>query len=129
MAAHEQSGGSAVPGEGATVAELWRALEEEGRAKVAAKDETISRLRAKIAFLHDQLDLRSRELAAEHERFNVIQRLALRRIEVLSATVAEQREDAPTAAPEIPGATEAPAEGDPPASWPARAWRKVRGER
>ena len=116
---------SAVSSEGAMVAELWRALEEEGRAKVAAKDETISRLDAEVAFLREQLDQRNRELAAEQERFNVIQRLALQRIKALTATVAEQREDAPPVVLEAKGATEGVPEGDP--SWLTAAWRKVRG--
>jgi hypothetical protein len=127
----------ASSGEGTTVAELWRALEEEGKATAAAKDETISRLAAEvaylrerenteIAFLREQLDQRSRELAAERERFDVIQQLALQRIEALTATVAEQREEALVAVQEPPGSTEGGAEGDP-SSWLASVIRKVRG--
>ena len=77
-------------------------------------------LAGEVAYLRERFDQRgmeleqpSRELAAERERADVIQQLALQRIEALTATVAEHRQGAPTAAPEAPGATEAPAEGDP----------------
>ena len=129
----------ATSAEGTTVAELWRALEEEGKATVAAKDETIGRLAAEVAYLRDrenteitflreQLDQRSRELAAERERFDVIQQLALQRIEALTATVGDQRQDAPTAAPEPPGRDEAASEDDRASpSWWTRTWRKLVG--
>ena len=108
---------SGAPSESATFAELWRALEEEGKATVAAKDETINRLAAEVAYLRDrenteitflreQLDQRSRELAAERQRFDVIQQLALQRIEALTATVAAQREDVPDGAEDGPGHAE-----------------------
>ena len=124
-------------GEGATVADLWRALEEEGQATIAAKDETIGRLaaevthlrdreNAEVAFLRDQLDQRSRELAAERERFDVIQQIALTRIEALTSGSSDQRQDASTDAPEPPGSTEGSSEGDP-SSWWATMLRKVRG--
>ncbi len=92
-----------VTGEGAMVAELWKALEEEGKATIAAKDETIGRLDAEVAFLREQLDQRSRELAAERERFDVIQQLALHRIEALTTGMGDQRESAPERAAEPPG--------------------------
>jgi len=77
-------GQSAVSGEGTATAELWRLLEDEKRETLTAKDETISRLAAEVAslrdrdnaevvYLRDQLDQRSRELAAERERADVIQ--------------------------------------------------------
>jgi len=124
-------------GEGTTVADLWRALEEQGKATIAAKDETIGRLAAEVAhlrdrenteitFLREQLDQRSRELAAERERADVIQQLALQRIEALTATVADQREDAPTTAPEAPGRDGSAREGDP-ASWWTRTWKRMSG--
>jgi len=47
---------------------------------LAAKDETITRLDSEVAYLRDQLDQRSRELAAERERSDVIQQMALGRI-------------------------------------------------
>jgi len=72
-------------GEGTTVAESWWALEDEVRATIAAKDETIGRLDAEVAFLREQLDQRSREHAAERERFDVIQRIALTGIEALTS--------------------------------------------
>ena len=80
--------------EGATVAELWRALEDEGGATIAAKDETIDRLDTVVAFLREQLDQRSRELGAERERFDVIQQIALTRIEALT-TGGDQQQDVP----------------------------------
>ena len=113
--------------EGSAVAELWRALEVE-RAEavataVASKRAMVDRLSDEVAYLRDrnnteitylrdqldqrgqELDQRSRELAAERERADVIQQLALQRIEALTATVVDQRQDAPTAAPEPPGHT------------------------
>ncbi len=111
---------------GATVAELWRALEDEGKATIAAKDETIGRLDAEVAFLREQLDQRSRELAAERERFDVIQQLALQRIEALTTGAVGQRRHAPTASQDVPGSTEGSREGAPP-SWLSRAWRRVSG--
>ena len=133
-----QTGGSSgLASDGGTVAELWRALEDEGKATVAAKDETISRLAAEVAhlrdrenteitFLREQLDQRSRELAAERERFDVIQQIALTRIEALTSGSGDQRESAPERAPEPPGSTEGVSEGDP-SSWLATMLRKVRG--
>jgi len=130
-------GQAATPAEGTTVADLWRALEEEGKATIAAKDETIGRLAAEVAhlrdrenaeitFLREQLDQRSRELAAERERFDVIQQIALTRIEALTSGMGEKREDAPGRAPEPPGRDEVASESDP-SSWWASALRKVRG--
>jgi len=89
-------------------------------AAVAAKQAMIDRLSDEVAYLRDrnnteitylqerlqhrdaELGQRGRELAAERERADVIQQLALQRIEALTATVAEQREEAPEAAPEPP---------------------------
>jgi len=113
---------------GATVAELWRALEDEGKATIAAKDETIERLDAEVAFLREQLDQRSRELAAERERFDVIQQLALQRIEALTTGMGDQRQDAPEHAPGAPGRDEGVSEGHP-SSWWASALRRMRGGR
>ena len=107
---------------------------------IAAKDALVERLADEVAYLRVQLDQRgreleqrgqeldqrSRELAAERERADVIQQLALQRIESLTATVADQREDAPERAPEPPGSTEGAAEGDP-SSWWGRTWRRVIG--
>jgi len=104
------------------------------RERVAATTETVNRLDAEVAYLRDQLDQRgkdleqrSRELAAERERADVIQQLALQRIEALTATIGDQRQDAPERAPESPGRDDGGLEGDPP-SWWSRTWRrKVRG--
>jgi hypothetical protein len=52
---------------------------------LAAKDETITRLDAEVAFLRDQLDHSRRELATERERFDVLHREALGRIPQLTA--------------------------------------------
>ena len=133
----QRSGSPRLASDGATMADLWRALEEEGKATIAAKDETIGRLAAEVAhlrdrenaeitFLREQLDQRSRELAAERERFDVIQQLALQRIEALTATVADQRQDAPERAAEPPGSTQGVSEGDP-ASWWTRTWKRMSG--
>ncbi len=95
-------GQAATSAEGTTVADLWRALEEEGKATIAAKDETIGRLAAEVAhlrdrenaeitFLREQLDQCSRELAAERERFDVIQQIAPTRIEALTSGSGDQR--------------------------------------
>ena len=103
------------------------------RERMAATTETVVRLDAEITYLRDQLDQRgqeleqrSRELAAERERANVIQQLALQRIEALTATTGDQREDAPGRAAEPPGRDEGAAEGDP-SSWLTTMLRKVRG--
>ena len=45
----------------------------------------VADLRADVAYLRDQLDQRSRELAAERERFDVLHREALGRIPALGA--------------------------------------------
>ncbi len=109
---------------------------------IAAKDALVERLADEVAYLRVQLDQRgreleqrgqeleqrSRELAAERERADVIQQLALQRIEALTTTVADQRESAPERAPEPPGSTEGVSEGDP-SSWWATMLRKVRGGR
>lgn len=134
--------------EGSDVAELWRALEVERveavAAAVAVKQAMIDRLSDEVAYLRDrnnteivflrerlehrdlELEQRSRELAAERERADVIQQLALQRIEVLTTTVAEQREDTPERAAEPAGSTQGASERDPP-SWWGRTWRRVIG--
>ena len=103
------------------------------RERMAATTETVVRLDAEVTYLRDQLDQRSkdldqrsRELAAERERADVIQQLALQRIEALTTTVADQRESAPERAAEPPGATEGVSEGDP-SSWWTRTWKRMSG--
>ena len=65
-------------------------------------------LRADVAYLRDQLDQRSRELAAERERADILHREALARIPVLPAgDVAGQ--DAPTPTPTLGSPTMFPA--------------------
>jgi Tfp pilus assembly protein FimV len=62
-------------------------------------------LRDEVAFLREQLAQRSRELAAERERFDVLHREALGRIPALGAgSVPEEPLSAPPAAPESPPA-------------------------
>ena len=100
---------------------------------MAATVETVNRLDSEITYLRDQLDQRgqeleqrSRELAAERERADVIQQLALRRIEALTPATDDYRHDAPTAAPEAPGRDGSAREGDP-ASWWTRTWKRMSG--
>ena len=107
---------------------------------IAAKDALVERLTDEVTYLRGQLDQRgreleqrgleldqrSRELAAERERADVIQQLALQRIEALTTGMGEKREDAPERAAEPPGSTEGASEGDPP-SWLGRTWRRVIG--
>jgi len=136
--------------EGSAIAELWRALEVE-RAEavaeaVASKQAIVDRLSDEVAYLRDrnnteitylrerleqrdlELEQRSRELAAERERADVIQQIALTRIEALTTGMGDQRESAPERAAEPPGSTQGASEGDP-SSWWATMLRKVRGGR
>jgi hypothetical protein len=91
-----------------------------GPAVLAAKDETIALLRDENAFLRAQLDHSRRELAAERERFDVIHRTALGRLEALTAGGTSQ--DAPVAAREAPHAAEAPDRAGDPSPSPRRPW-------
>jgi len=80
---------------------------------VAALRETVEILQADVAYLRDQLDQRSHELAAERERADVISQLALQRIPPLSAGLSndwkdEPRPEPPTASPEAQGEAETP---------------------
>ena len=78
-------------------------------------------LRADVAYLRDQLDQRSRELAAERERADILHREALARIPALLAgDVAGQ--DAPTPTPPLGSPTMFPAR-KPPAE--RRPWWRV----
>ena len=58
-----------------------------------------------------ELAQRSRELAAERERFDVIQQIALTRIEALTSGSGDHRQDAPERAPEPPGRDKVASEG------------------
>jgi hypothetical protein len=83
-----------------------------GSELVAAKDDMIAAQRQEIEFLRDQLDQKNREQAAERERFDVIHREALHRIEALTAGDADEPATMPQdASPTAPGATEAGAMG------------------
>ncbi len=91
------------------------------RTTAAAVDPLVETLREEVAYLRDQLDQRSRELASERERFDVLHREALARIPALSAG-----QDASVAAPFAPGAAQ-PAEATAARSlsrW-ATWWRRV----
>lgn len=55
----------------------------------------IESLKGEISFLRDQLDQRSRELASERERSDVLHREAFARIEALTAGLSSVSDDAP----------------------------------
>jgi len=72
---------------------------------LASKDAQIAQLAGETAFLRDQLDQRSRELAAERERADILHREALSRIPALGAGDAATPDDraaASTPAPVAP---------------------------
>ncbi|MDP9356860.1 MAG: helix-turn-helix domain-containing protein [Chloroflexota bacterium] len=72
-----------------------RTRPESGRTVAADPDPLVETLREEVAYLREQLAERSRELAAERERFDVLHREALARIPALGAG-----QDAPQASPE-----------------------------
>jgi hypothetical protein len=74
--------------------------------RAEAIEALIAGQREEIAFLRAQLDHSRRELAAERERFDVIHRTALARLEALTAGNTSQ--EAPVAAPAAPGTAERP---------------------
>jgi hypothetical protein len=89
----------------------------------------IEHLAAEVTFLRGQLDQRSRELAEERQRFDVIHREALGRIEALTAgPITDAGEDAPQARHVAPGEAHA---GDvataTPVPWWRRWWRSLQG--
>ena len=95
---------------------------------LAAKDALIDALQADVEYLRDQLDRRSRELAAERERFDVLHREALERIpRRLALTSGETEQDGAELRQDAPGAAETP-EPPPDASpsgflgWWRRLW-------
>jgi hypothetical protein len=102
---------------------------------VAAKDETIARLDAEVAYLRAQLDHGRRELAAERERFDVLHREALARIPAVGP--GENAPPAPVQRAEFgaergqgaaeggKAGTETPT-GGAPQEPPRRAWWRVR---
>jgi len=97
---------------------------------LAAKDETIAALTADVGFLRDQLDQARRDLAEANRTAVVARELDAQRIETrlkaLTAQIVDQRPDAPTIAPDAPGAPQG-AESTQPSSWWATMLRKVRG--
>ncbi len=72
-----------------------RTRPEPDRTAAAGPDPLVGTLREEVAYLREQLAERSRELAAERERFDVLHREALARIPALGAG-----RDAPSAAPQ-----------------------------
>jgi len=79
-------------------------------------------LRADVAYLQNQLDQRSRELAAERERSDVIQQLALQRLPVLTPGESPPQ-TAPTTAPAATRATIRAGTGQDARPW----WRRWLG--
>lgn len=103
----------------APVRDASETLFETGPGRVSDQGETpaaglvgdhIASLKGEIAFLRGQLDQRSRELAQERERFDVIHREALSRIEAITADAAapDRGQDAPGGAEAAPMAPDAP---------------------
>jgi hypothetical protein len=83
-------------------------------------------LRADVAYLQNQLDQRSRELAAERERADILHREALSRIGALGPggdAGADLPQTGGPTAPEGQGATIRSARGQAPGPW----WRRVLG--
>jgi hypothetical protein len=91
---------------------------------VAAMRETIGILRSEVDFLREQLDHSRRELAAERERFDVIHREALARLEALTAGDDARASDTGPVANAAPGANGEAAGGPVPLR---RAWWRVWG--
>jgi len=93
-------------------------------AEVDALRGHVEDLRADVAYLQNQLDQRSRELAAERERSDILHREALSRIGALGpggdAGDAGPQTGAPVA-PEGQGATIRSARGQAPGTW----WRRL----
>ncbi len=97
----------------------------------------IASLKDEIAFLRDQLDQRSRELAQERERSDVIQQLALNRIPALPAGESrtqrsddqpQPRTDRPDASPDGQGEAIAPnTTSDTSSSEVRHWWRRLWG--
>ena len=85
---------------------------------IAAKDALVERLADEVADLRERLTAERDRAAEERRRFDILIHDHLQRIEVLTATTAQ----------DAPGATEGVSEGDP-SSWWARTWRRVRGGR
>jgi hypothetical protein len=88
--------------------------------RAEAIEALIAGQREEIAFLRAQLDHSRRELAAERERFDVIHRTALARLEALTEGAA--RADAPVAAPEAPHAAPAADPRPDPSQSARRPW-------
>ncbi len=101
-----------------------RTRPEPDRTATAGPDPLVETLREEVAYLREQLAERSRELAAERERFDVLHREALARIPALGAG-----QDAPSASPQPRHATEAtePAADSSVPWWASLAfWRRWR---
>ena len=85
------------------------------RTTAVAPDALVETLRDEVRYLREQLAERSRELAAERERFDILHREALARIPALGAG-----HDPPSASPAAPGGTEP---REPESAW-WRFWRR-----
>ncbi|MDP9473952.1 MAG: helix-turn-helix domain-containing protein [Chloroflexota bacterium] len=96
---------------------------ESDRTAAAGPDPLVETLREEVAYLREQLAERSRELATERERFDVLHREALARIPAIGSG-----QHASVASPEPSGATE-PRHTPPDTSTPAHApwWRRWLG--
>jgi len=93
-----------------------RSSSEHAARLLAAKDAALERADAEIAYLRDALDARSRELANERERADVLMQVALARIPALTTGG-----DAPQTRQEGPGTTGTPNVKDEPDQPPAVA--------
>jgi len=91
-------------------------------AEVDALRDHVAHLAADVAYLQDQLAQRSRELATERERSDVIQQLALQRLPVLTPGESPPQ-TAPTTAPAGQGETIRAATGQDARPW----WRRWLG--
>jgi excisionase family DNA binding protein len=89
------------------------------RSPVQNDERLVTALQDEVAFLRGQLDQRSRELAAERERFDVLHREALGRIPALTAGG-----DAPTRSQDGPGEANAAQVGRDRRPWWRRLWER-----
>ena len=90
-------------------------------AEVEALRDHVAHLAADVAYLQDQLAQRSRELATERERSDVIQQLALQRIPVLTPGESPAQ-TAPQTVPAAPGGPSPAEAGDRASATTVGAW-------
>ena len=103
-----------------------------------ANDVLVEHLQGEVAYLRERLEEAERErervlqrMADERERFDIIHRTALDRIEALAATVSSTDEavESPQSDETDDQARDQREEAEPPASAWARLWRRIAGER